>query len=285
MRHIQDQDLPLLDVLGLVAPGSSKSTRRQWLAHDQVTVDGRNVRDAKALVRAGQEVCVGDKQPLLPEKVRIIYEDRHIVAIDKPTGLLSVASDRVLLRNVHAILKRHYRPNRIYVVHRLDQDTSGVMVFALTEEACLGLKTVFKTHSLDRRYIALVEGEFEQKEGSWESYLWEDQALRVHSSDDPKSGKRAVTHYRVTGSRQNVTRLEVTLETGRKNQIRVQSSTAGHPVVGDTKYGASSDPLKRLGLHAEYLSFAHPITGKQMAFTSPLPKRFDRVVAQAKTEK
>jgi len=167
----------------------------------------------------------------------------------------------------HALLRKKYHPRTVHVVHRLDQDTSGVMLFALSEKARDKLKEMFEKHSLQRVYCALIEGKLPQEQGSWVSYQFEDAQYYVHNSDDPAKGKMAITHYRVKESSKRFSLLELTLETGRKNQIRVHCQAAGHPIAGDKKYGSSCDP-GRLCLHAQFLGFIHPITGKQLSFTS-----------------
>ena len=209
--------------------------------------------------------------------IKIYYEDKHIVVIEKPTGLLSVATDFEMEETAHAILKNHCRPKRVFIVHRLDQDASGVMLFALSEEARDALKLVFEAHDIQRNYAAVVEGSFDLSNGKWESYVYEDANYVVHSSQDPTRGKLAVTHYKVKHASRKYTWLDLTLETGRKNQIRVHCKDAGHPIVGDKKYGAVSNPVKRLCLHAHVLAFDHPVTHQKMHFESPVPESFKQL--------
>lgn len=283
MEYQATESLPLLEVLERLAQGSSKSSQRNWVKVGRVTIDGRIAQRTNITVLKGQRVRLAHKSKALPKHLRILYEDRHLVIVDKPKGLLSVATNFELEKTVHGLLKEYYNPLRVFVVHRLDQDTSGVMLFALSEEAYTKLKEDFKSHSLQRLYIAIVEGHLPQPTGSWSSYLWEDANYRVHSSQDPTKGERAETHYAVIATSKQHSWVELTLETGKKNQIRIHCREAGTPVVGDTKYGSTTNPLKRLCLHAHVLGITHPVTGKWIAFTSPVPDGFFSLVNPKKT--
>jgi tRNA pseudouridine32 synthase/23S rRNA pseudouridine746 synthase/23S rRNA pseudouridine1911/1915/1917 synthase len=171
----------------------------------------------------------------------------------------------------------------VQVVHRLDQDTSGVMLFALSHDGYTKLKEIFEKHDIERAYSAIVEGVVKPESGTWTSYLFEDERYHVHSSNDPEKGRVAITHYSVKSASQHYSLLEVKLETGRKNQIRVHCKDAGCPIVGDKKYGNPSSTGKRLYLHAHLLAFEHPITGKSMRFVSPAPKSFFYLVPAVKS--
>lgn len=278
MQTISEEDAPLIDILGKIAPQSSKTTLRSWLQTGRVTVDGLPVKVGNAQIKKGQKVAVNAKPRTINHSLRIIYEDNDLVAIEKPNGLLSVATAFEQTDTAHALLKEHYRPRPVYVVHRLDQDTSGVMLFALSERGCQGLKDIFEKHAIERKYCAIVEGHVTPTSGTWQSLLFEDANYNVHSTQDAAKGRQAITHYEVQSTSPRCSRLVLTLETGRKNQIRVHCSDAGCPVVGDKKYGAETDPLKRLCLHAFLLALKHPVTGKEMRFTAPVPKSFDRLV-------
>lgn len=278
MHLIAPHTAPLLDLLAIIAPKSSKTTLRSWLKDGRITVDGLPVKTGNFEVNQGQKITVNPKPQLIAHKLRIIYEDRDLIAIDKPAGMLSVATAFEKGETAHALLKAKYHPKKVFVVHRLDQNTSGVMLFALSEKGYQNLKKIFEAHDIERKYCAIVEGKVLQKDGSWESLLIEDANYKVHSTHDPDKGRLATTHFHVVNSSTRFSRLELTLETGRKNQIRVHCTDAGHPVVGDTKYGASSDPLNRLCLHAHLLALNHPITGKPLRFVSPIPDAFNRLV-------
>lgn len=272
-------DDSLINLLELLSPESSKTTLRSWVKEGRVLVDGLVAKRTDQPVAKDQIISLAGKKKFadIKKKLEIIYEDRHIIAIDKPEGLLSVAANFQKEATAHTLVKSHCE-KKVYVVHRIDQDTSGVMLFALSEEAYKGLKALFEKHDIERSYCAIVEGKLVPPKGKWTSYLFEDAAYRVHSTDDEEQGRIAVTHYTVEDTSPRYSRLKLTLETGRKNQIRVQCQDAGHPIAGDKKYGAATDPIKRLCLHAASIGFVHPVTGKQMRFTSPIPEKFYRLV-------
>jgi tRNA pseudouridine32 synthase/23S rRNA pseudouridine746 synthase/23S rRNA pseudouridine1911/1915/1917 synthase len=272
------RDMSLLEGLSLLAPTSSKTSFRSWIKEGRVSVDSIVAKNSSSHLHEGQVIYVGPRPNFIEGGIRIIYEDKHIIVVDKPEGLLSVSTNFEKSETVFALLKKHYRPRMVYVVHRLDQDTSGAMVFALTEEARDGLKKIFENHDIERAYTAIIEGHPSQPKGTWQSYLVEDGNYMVRSTTDADEGRLAITHYVVMGNNKRHTWVNLTLETGRKNQIRVHCKDAGHPVAGDKKYGAKSNPLKRLGLHAHLLSFDHPITKKRMRFLSPLPQRFEILI-------
>ncbi len=233
--------------------------------------------------------------------LRIVYEDRDIIVIDKQPGILSMAATprQFSVKNVldTYFSQRHLRCHS-HVVHRLDRDTSGLMVYAKNMETALALRNNWKAHCLDRRYVALVEGRMEKESGTVESWLWEDSHYRTHStplhnipSNEPwrqsmlwqeqrnvrgQAGKLAITHYRTLTPADDYSLVELTLETGRKNQIRVHMAELGHPVAGDLKYGSHTDPLHRLCLHAFRLHLLHPRTGQSLEFETPYPTAFVR---------
>lgn len=278
MKIAAKNDAPLIDLLAVLAPECSKTTLRSWIKDGRVTVDGQAQKIASTIVTAGQTVAVGAKMTWIDDQIPILYEDRHLIALNKPEGLLTVATNFQRTKTLHAMVKDHYRPKKVYVVHRLDQDTSGVILFALSEEGYSGLKTLFEKHDIERSYYAIVEGHMKSESGTWTSYLHEDNNYVVKSVDDPTKGRLAITHYRILGSSPKYTCLQLTLETGRKNQIRVHCTDSGHPVVGDKKYGSTIDPLKRLCLHAQLIAFRHPVTDVPLRFSSPIPEAFKRLV-------
>lgn len=273
--------MTLLDALGQLAPESSKTTQRSWVKEGRALVDNEVIKLNTTTVYPGQVVSIGSKLKFVEGDVNILYEDKWMVVIDKPEGLLSVSTAFEKGVTAHAILKRNYGNGQIYVVHRIDQDTSGVMIFAKTEEARDLFKLMFEKHELERAYTAIIEGSLESSSGTWQSYLYEDEAYCVHETTDPHEGRLAITHYAQLGRGRRYAWLELRLETGRKNQIRVHCQSAGHPIVGDKKYGAKTNALKRLGLHAHLLAFLHPVTKKKMHFTSPLPESFKRIMNTA----
>lgn len=279
MKKVISANLPLIEALKELSPESSNTTLRSWIKEGRVLVNGEVVKQTNAQVHQGQEVSLGAKPKFVKNfGLRIYFEDAHIVVIEKPAGLLSVATNFETGKTAHALLKEHYKPKKVYPVHRLDQETSGVMVFAVSEKAREGLKIIFEKHEIERVYFAIVEGQLSSLNGVWKSYLVEDASYRVRSTDDKEEGKLAITHYQVLSSTRKYSTLKLQLETGKKNQIRVHCQDAGHPIVGDSKYGAVTDPLKRLCLHAHILAFTHPVTKQKLRFESPLPDNFQKLM-------
>lgn len=278
MKKMIKEATPLMEALMALSPNSSKTTLKSWVRDGRVSIDGNPVSSMDIILTPGQTLSLNARAKFVSGGIRILFEDKHLVIIDKPTGVLSVSTVFQKEETAHAFLKSKYRPKKVYVVHRLDQDTSGVMVFALSEEGYTGLKKIFKDHDIDRVYYALVEGTMKSKSGTWKCYLYEDSNYVVHPTKDSSLGELAITHYKVLTSVKHYTLLELKLETGKKNQIRVHCQLAGNPVAGDKKYGAQTDPLKRLGLHAGLLAFIHPVTGKRHSIQSPLPTVFYKVI-------
>ena len=209
----------------------------------------------------------------------IVYEDPYLLVIDKHPGLLSMSNNTRQL-TAQAVLNRYLEKgggrNTAHIVHRLDRDTSGLMVYAKDVQTQQALVDGWQELVTDRRYIALVEGELEKQRGCVRSWLTEDKRFITHSSPTDNGGKYAVTHYNVMASSNGYSLVECVLETGRKNQIRVHMADLGHSVVGDAKYGSENDPMRRLGLHAYMLCFVHPVTGKRLRFETPVPACFEK---------
>ena len=283
MKYHVAADQTLLEALTLACPDSSKTTLRSWIKDGRVLVDGHSVRLSNHPLVAGQQLLLADRAqfircPNVKEGITVYYEDAHLVVVEKPEGLLTVSTDFEKNATLHAYLKTHYRSRPVYPVHRLDQDTSGVMMFALSEEARELLKVVFEKHAIERMYTAIVEGHPEESSGTWTSYLLEDPQYKVHSVPEGEKGSIAITHYETLTQAKRYTVLQLRLETGRKNQIRVHCQDAGCPIVGDSKYGAVSNPIRRMALHASLLAFVHPVTRKPLRFESPLPEAFKKLV-------
>ncbi len=282
MRHTIESDTILLDALTTLFPESSKTTLRQMLAAGRVRVNGAIEKSAKRTLAHGDTVDLTKREhhALLPQEIALLYEDEHIIVVVKPSGLLTVSTESEKARTLQAVLNGYLRAKgvneRIHVVHRLDRESSGVLVFAKTYEIREALKEKFAVHDIERIYVAIVEGSIEPPEGTIRTHLREGKDLTVRSVD-PKAfpdAKPAATHYRTLRAGRAYSTLEVTLETGRKNQIRAHLSERGHPIAGDERYGAKTDPIHRLALHARLLGFAHPVTGRRMTFEAPVPDAF-----------
>jgi tRNA pseudouridine32 synthase/23S rRNA pseudouridine746 synthase len=219
-----------------------------------------------------------------PKGLTVLYEDKDIIVVEKPCGLLSIGTDRDKSRTVHTILNDYVRKgnphsrNRVYIVHRLDRETSGILILAKSEAA----KTFLQGHwqETDKRYLTVVYGSLTPKAGTISSYLTENSAFTVYSTPDPKLGKLSHTEFRVLKESKGFSLLEIHLLTGRKHQIRVHLSEKGHPVVGDRKYGKGNDAYATLALHASSISFTHPVSGSHLTFETGIPDFFSRLVGK-----
>jgi 23S rRNA pseudouridine1911/1915/1917 synthase len=286
MRRIVSAPATLLDELRAMHSGASNTRLRQLLQHGRVHVNGEIEKDAKRALDAGDRIEVLSKsdERSLPEGLSILHEDTDVIVVLKANGLLTVATERERENTAQAYLNAYLgarHEDRIHVVHRLDRETSGVLVFAKNFHAREQLKEQFAEHTVDRLYVAIIEGAIQPPSGTIRSNLLERKDLRMQSVDAHPDAKFAVTHYRTIATAGDYTMLEVTLETGRKNQIRAHLSERGNPVAGDSMYGSATNPLGRLGLHAKLLGFTHPTSGKRMTFTAPLPKSFRDIVRMA----
>lgn len=274
----------LLDALATLYPDSSRTTLRQMLQAGRVRVNGDIEKNAKRELEEDDVVDVSERAAHrnLPPGLSILHEDGDVIVVLKANGLLTVPTERERETTAQAYLNVYLGQKkgeeRIQVVHRLDRETSGVLVFAKNAYAREQLKEQFAEHTVERMYIAIVEGEMDPEEGTFRSYLREMKDLKMVSVDPHPDAKYAVTHYRTVKTNGRFSMLEVTLETGRKNQIRAHLSESGHPVVGDRMYGSEVNPIGRLGLHAKLLGFDHPVTRKHLVFTAPMPKSFRAVV-------
>jgi RluA family pseudouridine synthase len=271
--------MTLLDVLRQRFPEAPARTLRQMLASDRVRVNGAPERVAKRPIGDGDRVEVLGKRAPLDPRVRILFEDDDLIVVDKAAGLLTVPSPVVLHETAESFLNVYAgaRPGemRIHHAHRLDRETSGVLVFAKGEYVRDRLQELFAVHDVERVYVAVVPGKPRPPVGTMRSFLAEGQDLRVRTVAGAEYGKEAITRYRTIASGRRYAMLELTLETGRRHQVRVQLAEAGHPVLGDKTYAREGDdPLGRLALHAKHLAFAHPRTGRAMAFTVEAPAEF-----------
>ncbi|HYF36252.1 MAG TPA: RluA family pseudouridine synthase [Prosthecobacter sp.] len=262
-------------------PEVKKTKVRQWLKFGAVRVNDRAVTRHDHPLRPGDKVHIQPEKPnpaaeALPEGMRVLFEDESIIVIEKPANLLSVATDKGMEDTAYTALtdyvkQRSRKPAaRVWIVHRLDRETSGVMVFARTEEAKKFLQTEWQR--MEKRYLAVVEGQPPKQQGTLRHHVDESQPHRVFIRAAAADTREAVTHYRVLRTHGERTLVELTLETGRRHQIRVQLAEIGCPVAGDGKYGAkSAGKGRRLALHASWLKILHPDTGKETVFEAPLP--------------
>lgn len=265
-------------------PSLSRNNVKNILSNHQVAVNGAPVSQYNLLLAKEDVVIVSKRRISKKERhdLPIIYEDNELIVINKPSGLLTIPSDRekgrTAYRMVNDYVQQKDKHNRVFVVHRLDEDTSGVLVFAKNPKIMSVLKNNWSDIVRSRGYYAVVEGKMPKKEDTLIDYLAENSLNLMYVTPNHKVGKKCVTHYKVINSNDHYSLLKVNIDSGRKNQIRVQLGHIGHYVVGDDKYGEPSDPLKRLGLHAFELEFVHPITKKIMKFNAPIPKEFSKII-------
>ena len=278
-RYTVQQSTSLLELLQSLFPDASKTTVRQMLQNGRVRVNGETEKNARTPLDAEDIIEIAPKadRRALPEGLSILHEDTDVIVVLKANGLLTVATEREREATAQAYLNTYLGSrgeDRIHVVHRLDRDTSGVLVFAKNFHARERLKEQFAEHTVDRMYVAIIRGAIAPPRGTMRSNLLERRDLKMVSVEAHPDAKLAITHYRTIATSAEYAMLEVTLETGRKNQIRAHLSEKGHPVVGDTMYGSTVNPLGRLGLHAKVLGFEHPTTHERLTFTAPVPKSF-----------
>ena len=215
------------------------------------------------------------------DKLDIIYEDKEIIVVNKPSKLLTISTDnekeRTLFHKVITYQKQKNKNNKIFIVHRLDRDTSGIVLFAKSEDLKRKFQDNWDSLVKVREYVAIVEGKPAKDKGTVRSWLKETKTLLVYSSDRMGDGKEAITHYRKVMGNKQFTMLDILIDTGRKNQIRVHMSDLGCPIVGDKKYNSKTNPIRRMGLHANKLVVLHPITGKEMTFECDIPNSFIKI--------
>lgn len=254
------------------------------LRDKHIFVEGRAVTQFNHILKPGQVVEVKWKKGPEEQKQRglsIVFEDQYLIVIEKQEGVLSIATEKQKDNNAYSTLSNYVKKqslgNRIFIVHRLDRETSGLMIFAKSERVQKLLQESWNDTIEERTYLAVTEGAVEKEEGTIVSYLVESKALIVYSTQNPDSGQKAVTHYEVLRRSNKYSLVKFNLETGRKNQIRVHAKDIKHPIVGDAKYGATSNPINRLGLHAWVLSFKHPITKENLRFETEVPAKFMRL--------
>ncbi len=279
---------PLLAFLQAQYPETKRTALKQLLKHRAVFVNGNPVTRHDHMLEPKDRVVIerGAPTPVRKSTVtmpEIVFEDRHIIVVNKPEGLLTIATDkethRTAYRQVMAYVQedRPHRGERIFIVHRLDRDTSGLLVFARTEDS---KRTMQENWELaEKKYYAVVEGVPREPEGTIRSHLREHpKSLRMHSAPPSDESKLAITRYRTLRSTRHFALLEVKLETGRKNQIRAHLSEQKTPIVGDKKYDARSNPMKRVGLHAFFLAFVHPVSGRRLHFRTDIPREFEELL-------
>ncbi|MFI3297392.1 MAG: RluA family pseudouridine synthase [bacterium] len=276
------RDEELLKYLIEIFNDQSRNTIKSYLAHRQIAVNGKTETLFSHMLKTGDNIrwsSVGEQRPNPNHKVKIIYEDDDIIVVDKKNGVLTMSTGKEGEQTAYSVMTEHvrrrHRDNRIFIVHRLDRDTSGLLLFAKSEEVQQILQHNWNENIISRTYVAVVEGKPAEEKGKVVSWLTENErSLKMQSSPTDNGGKKAITNYNLVKDNGRYSLIELNLETGRKNQIRVQMASIGHPIAGDKRYGAQSNPLGRLCLHARTISFMHPITREIMRFDTDIPKIF-----------
>lgn len=263
----------------------SKTKVKSMLKHNQFAVNSMPTSQFDTPLEDGDKVSVNFTKSFRvfsSPRIKLVYEDNDILVINKGYGVLSMGTDNIKEGTAYSIMREYVKYSdpraKVFIVHRLDRDTSGLMMLAKTMEAKDTMQHNWNNMVLNRKYVAVVEGAIPDDEGVVKSYLSETAQFEVYSTQDPTKGQLAITRYKVLKRSSGYTLVELELDTGRKNQIRVHMKDLGHPIVGDRKYGASSSPIRRLALHARTLRFVHPITRKEMNFELPVPTRFAGLV-------
>ena len=278
--YIVDRDAELLPWLLETLQRESRSKVKATLQGNGIKVNGKRVTQFNYPLKAGMKVSVSKSKKndaFKSRYLKIVYEDRHLVVVEKNVGILSMAAGHSSL-NVKTVLDDYFRRTHqrctAHVVHRLDRDTSGLMIYAKDIEVERLLEQDWHHIVYDRRYVAVVSGEMEEDGGTVANWLKDNKAYVTYSSPVDNGGKYAITHFHTLKRTVEHSLVEFRLETGRKNQIRVHCADMGHPVCGDMKYGNGDDPLGRLSLHAYVLRFYHPINHRRMEFETPIPASF-----------
>ena len=279
MKYIVKEDSELLNYLYIIMKDISKKKIKSLLKYKNIIVNNKEVTKFDYKLKKGDLIYIKEYKGHKVENnnIDIIYEDKDIIVVNKKSGLLTIATDKekeiTLYRYVSDYVKMINKKNNIYIIHRLDKDTSGIVMFAKNEK----IKKLYQDNWNDlvmvRSYIAIVEGNLEKKEDTIKSYLKENKNNLVYSTKD-KNGKIAITNYKVLKENSEYSMLQVIIETGRKNQIRVHMKDIKHPIIGDKKYGSKNNSINRLGLHANKLVVINPLTKKEMVFETNIPRKF-----------
>lgn len=274
----------LLSFIQQTLQGISRNKAKSILVHGSVRIGRQTITKHDFILEPGMQVTISKSNPtqeLRNRFVKIIYEDKWILVIEKQPGILSMGTSHhsfCVKTVLDDYLKKKREKFSSHVVHRLDRETSGLMIYAKSLEAEKILEENWHNIVSDRRYVAVVQGKMEAKQGTLKSWLKDNKAYFTYSSQIENDGKLAITHFKTLASNDDYSLVELKLETGRKNQIRVHMQDLNHPIVGDIKYGSGSNPIGRLALHAYRLYFRHPMTNELMEFETPIPYKFKELV-------
>lgn len=277
--HVKEE-ATLFDYVMNKMGSMSRTAVKSLLTNQKITVNEKIVTQFNQPLKNGDVVSINfsnKESGLHHSKLRILYEDDYLIVVNKSEGLLSIATEKKETATAFHIIMNHQKKqnpkNRVYVVHRLDRETSGVLLFAKTKEVQEALQTYWHHDVLEKIYYAIVDGKMEEDKGTITSWLTESPKSKiVYSSPTDNGGEKAVLHYETIEKNNKYSLVKINLVTGKKNQIRVQMQSIGHPIAGDKKYGSERSPLGRVALHATKLTLRHPATGQRISFESPLPE-------------
>ncbi|MEF9950024.1 MAG: RluA family pseudouridine synthase [Mucinivorans sp.] len=276
----------VLDFLFKQCPAESRTTIKAFLRNRQISVNGCMTTHFDFPIKNGDKIEISTehtKQALRHPMIRIVWEDDYLLVVEKRSGLLSIATDKESKRTAYFIISEYLKsidPSaKVFVVHRLDRETSGLMIFAKDEHTKFAMQSAWNDTVIERKYVAVTEGVFQDAQGVISTYLTESKALKVYATTR-ENGKIASTAYKVlkTSVKKNLSLIELELATGRKNQIRAHLEHINHPIIGDKKYGATApSPIDRVALHAMTIKFHHPQTHQELSFSTPIPISFSKL--------
>lgn len=282
-----EEEIDLLEAVQKMLPNSKRNTLRRMLTEGRIRVDDKIIHKARHTVSIGAEVSITDRSSAAedapppqtkkkPVRIKILYEDEHILVVNKQAGLLSVATDKLEPDTLHSrsldYLREENENEWIYIVHRLDRETSGVMVFAKHKRHKEYLQEQFADRAVHRVYHALIQGTPKEQSGTIQEWLLEDKFLNVKAVNKRHpQAREAITHWNIEDSDETASLVQLTIETGRRHQIRVGLANLGHPVIGDQQHGADGNPIGRIALHATALELLHPETDDPIRFEAKIP--------------
>lgn len=283
-EHIVKEEMKLIDYLRAEFTKLSKNNIKSLLSKEMITVNNNVQTRYDFVVKKGDKIVIRDtkiKVKRYQKDINIIYEDEDILVINKPAGLLTIATakekDFTLYHFASNYLKEKNKNNKIFIIHRLDKETSGIVIFGKNQKTKNLFQNNWERNIISRNYYAVVEGKLENKEGTIKSYLTENSEYMVYSTDS-KKGKLAITDYKVLKENNKYSLLDIDIRTGRKNQIRVHMKENGNVIVGDKKYGSTINPINRMALHAYRLEFIDPRTNKKVVYKTNMPTSFNKII-------
>lgn len=282
-----ETDEQLIEEIAKKLTDHKRNSIKTLLKYGHIAINSTPVTQFDTEVKRGDKLSVNFTRPFVVfyhRRIKLVYEDDDIMVINKSNGILSVSTDNKKDGTAYSIMRDYLKKKdprlKLFIIHRLDRDTSGLMMMAKNIEAKETMQHNWNNMVLNRKYVAVVEGKVEQEEGTIRSYLAQTSQHEMYSTDNPEEGQLAITRYKRLKTGNGYSLMELELDTGRKNQIRVHMKDLGHPIAGDKRYGAKTSPIHRLALHARTLHFVHPITRKEMLFETPVPQRFMATVSR-----